>query len=189
MRRKIAPAHEFLRRQKVDLFFTVLRPDREDSLLDVGGGLGISGEFAAVYDFFPDVTTLNILPRSDSDSELKCFVQGNACSMPFADQSFDWVFSNAVIEHVGDRKSQRMMADEIRRVARLGYFIATPNWWFPLDPHTMVPFYHWLPLSRTGPDPYWMLSTRDMQELFPEAQAVSSGFATSVVSLHRRAAA
>jgi len=185
LRKRIAPAHEVLRKQKVELFFRLLHPSPEDSLLDVGGSVGMSGEFRPIYEFFSRVTTLNIRPP-DSNDRLCRFIQGNACAMPFADKSFDWVFSNAVIEHVGDRHLQMMMADEVRRVSRRGYFIATPNWWFPLDPHSMTPFYHWLPESRKGDDPYWMLSSRDMRSLFPEAQTLSSGFGTSVVSLHRR---
>ncbi len=186
LRRKIAPAHHLLRKEKLQLFFKALCPEPTDSLLDVGGGIGIESEFSPIYEFFSGVTTLNILPPRPNDP-LHQFVQGDACAMPFADKSFDWVFSNAVIEHVGNRTLQRRMADEVRRVSRLGYFVTTPNWWFPLDPHTLVPFYHWLPRSRTSDDPCWMLSARDMQEFFPEAQVVHSGFGTSVVSLYKRA--
>lgn len=37
--------------------------------------------------------------------------------LPFADLSFDVVFCNSVIEHLGDNESQRRLAAEIRRVA------------------------------------------------------------------------
>ena len=185
LRRKIAPAHHLLRKEKVDLFFDVLQPRHTDSFLDLGGGTGIDGEFSSIYTFFAEVTTLNILPPNSHDPRCR-FVQGDACCMPFADNSFDWVFSNAVIEHVGDRTIQQRMAAEIRRVSKLGYFVSTPNWWFPLDPHSLVPFYHWLPRSRSVSDPYWMLSVRDMQKFFPEAQTLTSGFGTSVVSLYKR---
>jgi len=63
----------------------------------------------------------------------------------FADRSFDWVFSNAVIEHVGGIEEQRKFASEISRVARCGYFVTTPNKFFPIEPHTLLPLYQFLP--------------------------------------------
>jgi len=35
---------------------------------------------------------------------------------------------------------------EFKRVAQK-YFIQTPNFWFPIEPHCMTPFFHWLPKS------------------------------------------
>jgi len=64
--------------------------------------------------------------------------------LPFADKSFDLVFSNAVIEHVGGIEDQTLMASEIQRVGKR-WFITTPNRWFPFEFHTRMPFYSWLP--------------------------------------------
>ena len=72
------------------------------------------------------------------------YVQGNASELPFEDSSFDVVFSNAVIEHVGDAEAQRRFVAEALRVAPRA-FITTPNRWFPVEVHTRLPLVHWLP--------------------------------------------
>ncbi|HYG22958.1 MAG TPA: methyltransferase domain-containing protein [Verrucomicrobiae bacterium] len=69
---------------------------------------------------------------------------GNGCAMPFADQSFDIVYSNSVIEHVGSFEDQRRFSAEINRVGKR-VFLQTPNRWFFLEPHFLAPFVHWLP--------------------------------------------
>ena len=66
--------------------------------------------------------------------------------LPFRDGAFDVVFSNSVIEHVGDAASQRLFASEIARVGR-AYWVQTPNRWFPVEQHLLTPLVHWLPRS------------------------------------------
>src|SRR5574341_2176940 len=59
-------------------------------------------------------------------------------SLPYADQSFDLVFSNEVIEHVDD---DRLFAHEMVRVTALGGHIALfcPNRGYPFETHG----YYW----------------------------------------------
>ncbi len=127
--RWIKPLHRKLRNQKVDLFFELTRGQPAGSLLDVGGGAGITGEFLKLYSLFGEVTVVNLqavkldLP---GHSQLRTVV-ADGCNLPFAEREFDWVFSNAVIEHVGGWDRQKAFAEEVRRVARKGYFVATPN--------------------------------------------------------------
>jgi SAM-dependent methyltransferase len=99
--------------------------------------------------------------------------------LPFPDGTFDIVFSNAVLEHVGSQDSQRAFLREIFRVGH-SFFITTPNRWFPVEHHTGVPLLHYLParLYRTvlaaTPYSYWaqeenlnILSARSLKMLFP----------------------
>lgn len=73
------------------------------------------------------------------------FVRANGLNLPFRDQSFDVVHSSAVIEHVGSFVRQCAFLRECCRVARRAVFIATPNRWFPVEFHTILPLVHWLP--------------------------------------------
>jgi hypothetical protein len=116
----------------------------------------------------------------------------------FEDRSFDLVFSNSVIEHLFTLEAQAAMAAEVRRLADR-YWIQTPNFWFPIEPHFLTPAWHWLPVSirvallrrrRWGwrgpcPDPVEgrklveeirLLRRRELQALFPDAELVEERF-------------
>lgn len=72
-------------------------------------------------------------------------VISNACALnEFGDGSFDVVFSNSVIEHVGSFEEQSKMARELQRVGRL-FFLQTPARSFPIEPHFLVPGFQFLP--------------------------------------------
>ena len=111
-------------------------------ILDVGG-TPFNWEFLETR---PDVTILNMPSAQGArDPRFTC-VFGDGRRLPFRDRSFDIVFSNSVIEHVGDWDSQQRFATEIARVGR-AYWVQTPNRGFPVEPHLMTPFLHFLPRS------------------------------------------
>jgi len=62
----------------------------------------------------------------------------------FGDGSFDVAFSNSVIEHLFTYESQCRMASEIQRVGKT-FWVQTPNFWFPMEPHFHVPGWQWMP--------------------------------------------
>lgn len=75
------------------------------------------------------------------------FVEGDATDMPhYADESFDIIFSNSVIEHVGGPERQAAFAREARRLGR-AYYVQTPSKYFPLEAHTGLPFWWYYPES------------------------------------------
>ena len=74
-------------------------------------------------------------------------------TLPFADDSFDIVLSNHVIEHVGDNAAQMHHLSELRRVMKpdgIGY-LAVPNRWMLVEPHYRLAFLSWWPRSMRTP--------------------------------------
>jgi Methyltransferase domain len=109
-------------------------------ILDVGG----TPEFWTDADLHGSVTILNVLPPPESLPGNLAYVQGSATSLPFEDRSFGVVFSNSMIEHLGERTIQQRFASEALRVGR-GVWIQTPARWFPIEPHFLTPLIHYLP--------------------------------------------
>lgn len=115
-------------------------------ILDLGGSYEYWQQVGFIDPELFHITLLNLenpfLPESASNFSA---VAGNACHCEFPDQSFDIVFSNSVIEHVGDFHDQQKMANEIIRIARKYAIIQTPNFWFPIEPHCQLPLFQFIP--------------------------------------------
>jgi ubiquinone/menaquinone biosynthesis C-methylase UbiE len=115
------------------------------TILDVGGTESYWKMMALNDNNEINITLLNTIPVSSNDRRFT-HVIGDGCNLGFHEKSFDVVFSNSVIEHVGDFSAQQKMAQEARRVGR-GYFIQTPNRDFFLEPHFLFPFFQYLPIN------------------------------------------
>ena len=61
------------------------------------------------------------------------------------DYKSDLVISNATIEHVGSLENQTKMCKNILKLSKKYFIIITPNRYHPLDFHTKLPLFHWLP--------------------------------------------
>lgn len=122
---------------------TTLPPPRR--VLDVGGTpeFWLHENLARRLDL--DVVVLNLFPQFSDAPNITC-VTGDAANMAeFSGGQFDIAFSNSVIEHLGTIEHQKQMAREVVRVGRK-YFVQTPNRWFPLEPHFLVPGFQLMPV-------------------------------------------
>ncbi|SRR5579883_664898 len=133
-----------LRKKRFAFFVSLLSTlPRPLSILDVGG----TPEFWQTMEFCDRDVTIIVynLTRIETSYPGLVSMAGDARSMrEFADQQFDVVFSNSVIEHVGSYEQQHAMAQEIQRVGKR-YYVQTPNRSFPIEPHVLLPLFQFLP--------------------------------------------
>jgi Methyltransferase domain len=172
------------RERKLRLFLELFHPGPETTVVDVGitdapfGNGSSDNFFEARYPWPGQITAVGNtgLDRFAAAFPAVTAVRADGRELPFADGAFDLGFSNAVIEHVaGGRAGQRQFLAELCRVARR-VFVTTPNRWFPVDPHSLLPFVHWLPpgerrerllRARGFDDVLAPLGPRELAGLFP----------------------
>ena len=114
----------------------------EWNILDIGCG---SGHIAAYFAPRNRVAACDVVDQVTTPQRA-CFalVIADTAQLPFADGSFDLILSNHVIAYLRDPQRH------VREIARLlkpdgVAYVATPNRYFPFEPHTKMPLVHWLP--------------------------------------------
>ena len=143
----------FQRRRMFDAFLRASGIAEEDTVLDLGvtsdQSYSHSNYLESWYPHKHQITASGVDDAAfleDTYPGLK-FVLADGRNLPFTDKQFDHVHSSAVIEHVGSRENQMAFLSEAWRVAKKSIFVTTPNRWFPIEFHTVMPFVHWLPQS------------------------------------------
>jgi hypothetical protein len=199
----------WFRRKRWQHFLETFPLCERDHVLDVGGH---PGEWMAGVPAEPKVTVVNVGPWPESLKAPDRFIycEADARALPFADGAFELGFSNSVIEHMGTLEGQERFASEIRRVSRKLY-VQTPNRWFPIEPHFICLFAHWLPKPlrdrlipvfslrawfrkgddvevRTMMEEVRLLSVAEMKRIFPDCEIYREkvlGLTKSIIAIRR----
>lgn len=182
-----------------------LQLQRPVEILDIGGTQSYWERMMFTESNDYNITLLNLEEKPVKYKNFKS-VRGNACDLSeYRDQEFDIVFSNSVIEHLFTKDNQFKMAAEVRRVGR-NYYIQTPNYYFPVEPHWLFPGYQFLPFDlrvfltknfnlghyRKAPNrekavervrEVNLLTEGEMKQLFPEAKVKREYFMGLVKSI------
>ncbi len=185
------------RNQKLRLFYETMKPTKDMLILDIGAEIDpdceSSIQFIDNYQWKDKISAINL--SADHIAKIKSYYPSidarvcDACSLPWEDKYFDIVYSNAVIEHLGNFENQVKMASEVMRVGK-SWFVATPNRWFPYEFHMRLPFVTWLPCHGylwAGSKIFYshrqkryvkgkrrvdlrLLSARDLKKCFPDSK-------------------
>lgn len=188
------------RKRKIVLFENTFQPTEQTKILDVGAEIDPNCNSTLQFiDSYPCKRRISAINRSEDHvaiikqvyPEIDARV-GDACALPWCDKYFDIVYSNAVIEHVGDFEKQKLMAKEIMRVGK-AWFITTPNRWYPFEFHMRLPLITWLPgnsynhvgriisynhlhkrytFGHRGVNNLRLMTARELRQCFPNSRVV-----------------
>jgi ubiquinone/menaquinone biosynthesis C-methylase UbiE len=129
-----------------------MKPNSQAKVLDVGAEINPHGnrglQLIDSYRWKDKLSAINASAEhieliKQHYPEVEAIVT-DARKLPWPDKHFDIIYSNAVIEHVGDFEKQKQTATEIMRVSKQ-WFVTTPNRWYPFEFHSRLPLVTWLP--------------------------------------------
>ncbi len=140
------PVMAYFRRKRLAELLRIYPNLENYSVLDVGGRPFMWDLLKEFYDVAPKQLVILNTPSEHllPESENYTVKIADGCNLPYENDSFDLVFSNSVIEHVGKKEEMTQFSRECDRVGK-NIYIQTPNRWFPVDAHLGVAFIHWLP--------------------------------------------
>lgn len=177
------------REQRWLRFTNRIQPVLTDRILDVGG---CAYDWQGRGDVIGTVDLLNLIPATacaiENSPQMRC-LYGDGRALEFADQAYQIVYSNSVLEHVGDWQDQQAFAAEARRVGQR-LWIQTPARACPVEPHYLGLFLHWFPAAWHVPLARWtsvvgltgatdlqsiasstrLLTKREFRALFPDCE-------------------
>jgi hypothetical protein len=204
----------FWRERRFGRFLKLIQPRRTDALVDVGG---YPPDWTSRGPIVGSVDCVNVDPvdwRTESAPGFRVrALLADGRALPFPGRSYDIVYSNSVIEHVGSWDDQRRFARELLRVGD-AIWVQTPAYECPIEPHYLMPFVHWLApslrrrmvrfsirglLERSSPaqlqamvDTIRLLRRDEMEALFPGCEILTERlfvlFPKSYIAVRRRGA-
>lgn len=195
--RIIHPITQYFRRRRGNFILQQFPDIQRLRICDLGGsqhfwdklGIDVPDDRITIYNI-SDVETQGVTAASPQRIRVLIY---DGEHIPERDGAFDLLVCNSVLEHVPPAQ-RASLAAEMRRVAK-AVFCQTPARSFPVEPHFLMPFVHWLPrrlgfqlikfspwrlLSRPNQatmNEYWwgtrLLGREELQALFPEARIVA----------------
>ncbi len=138
------------RRQIYRFFIESMAPRPDSKILDVGTSDETGIESNMLQQLYPHREMITCAGLSEGTEVMSAYpgvkyrkIRAHE-PLPFSDNEFDIVHSNAVIEHCGSRSDQQFFLSELCRVAK-NRFIIAPNPYFPIEHHTGLPLVHYIP--------------------------------------------
>lgn len=135
-----------LRGRRIDAFVNYCR--------SIGTGLNIADVGGTLYHWKDHLSKLDgmkitLINIEDDDEDMPVNfsrIKADARDLGLiGDGEFDVAYSNSVIEHFPTFEEQKKVAANIKRIAK-NYYVQTPNYNFPMEPHFIFPFFQMLPL-------------------------------------------
>lgn len=207
LREIVWSASKKARAKRADIFRRNFHLDKTTRILDIGSENGenikqvLSGTEVVPENVFIADIDAGALKSGRHRFGFQTVLLDESGVLPFAENYFDIVYCSSVIEHVTVEKervweivsetdfqqaaweNQKLLAREIRRVGRQ-YFVQTPARNFPIESHTWLPFFAFLPrpfqikamlqtnkfwIKQALPD-FNLLDGVQIAELFPDAE-------------------
>jgi hypothetical protein len=213
LKRVYSPWFQYFRSRRIRQLYRVCGITTLTRVLDVGGEIEFWQLAVKAGHELPQVTILNRHPSWQPLPAPITWQIGDARNLPAENREFDVVVCNSVIEHITSFDDQAAVASEIARVGK-SYFVQTPDPRFPVEPHLLAPFIHWLPrrvqrrlvrnftlwglVHRPTParaeqalSDIRLLRIRQMKKLFPDAIVYAErflGWPKSIVAIRKPSA-
>ena len=133
------------------LIISIITHKGSCNILDIGGSEYYWDENDDFISKHQDAITITIANLDEqevdfADTSIFTFKQDNACNERLYEEDYDLIHSNSLLEHVGDWDKMQQLAKLIRG-KNVPYYVQTPNYWFPVEPHFRFIGFQWLPIS------------------------------------------